>query len=134
MSEILTFPEGSAYLYTGGTSAIAAYVRNVDVRRNVIRHKYRPPFATTNTYTELVRNARLTIGQAFTQTRHLKLMQLATGGSVHCHLTFKTPGPNTSGGIWLWSGELQTDQLRGADGQAELVYSVQGEFQNWSGY
>jgi hypothetical protein len=131
MAEIFSFPEGSAYLYTAGGSAVGTYVRNADAQCASQRHSYRPPLSTTRTYVPLDKNARLTIQQAQSQVAWKKLAHDATGGSVHCHLKWVNPGTNASAGVWLYTGEIV--QMGIADGDESIV-NIQATFENWSAY
>ena len=135
MAEILTWNEGSAYIQTGNASSLVAYCRDIAVRCSVGRHKYRPPFAAAYTYTETAREATLNISQAYYSDQALaKLMYAASGGGLHVHILNKTPGANTSGGVYLYTGELQAMQLAGSEGQGEQTFALQGWFENWSAY
>jgi len=134
MQEVLSFLEGSAYLYTGNASAIAAYVRNASVQMVVGRVSYRAPHATTWTYIETGREARLTIAQAWHTGIWPKLAYAASGGSVKLHLKHVTPGVTNSGGIWLYTGEIQTMSVGGQEGQPEQSLGIQGTFKDWSAY
>jgi len=135
MSEVLSFYEGSAYLYTGNASALALFVRNVQVNATVRRHEYRPPHSTTWTYIDMQDTpAQVTIGQAWHSGVWPKLAYAGTGGSLVLHLKHVPDGSINSGGIWLYTGTLQALRFNGADGNAEQTISLQGEFKAWSAY
>ena len=134
MAEVLTFYEGSAWLYTGNASSNAAYVRNVQVTLAVGRESYRPPQGATWTYIETGREATLSITQARGARDWLTLHQNATGGAVIAHIKSVAPVVSASGGVWLFTGEITTVSENQADGSPENSLAVQATFKNWSAY
>ena len=135
MAEVFTFPEGSAYLWTGNstTSALLVFVRGVTVSPKVDRHDYRAPFATTWTYTEIQRRADLTISQAYSDPTAIRFLQNAGGGAVHCHLKHIIGGNNGSAGIFLYTGSLR-DMNINETGPGEIGVSFNGTFDTFSAY
>ena len=135
MTEVFTWPEGSAYIWSGNstTSALLTFARNATVVASVTRHAYRPPFAAARVYTEIDRRATLTIGQAFSQKDLLGYTQNAAGGIVHCHVKYTVPAVGISGGMFLWTGSIESNSINGSDG-GEVALSIQGTFDNWSAY
>jgi hypothetical protein len=131
MAEVYTFAEASAYAWTGSTSGILAFVQNAQITLEVGRHSYRSPGATTRTYIETGRQARVTIERMRSDTRLAVLMQNSTGGSLHVHL--KAAHLGLSAGFFLWSGELQSLSHNEREGGA-WTENVMGVFQAWSAY
>ena len=135
MAEVFTFPEGSAYLWTGNstTSALLVFVRGASVQEDVDRHRYRIPFSVNWTYTEISRGATLSISQAYSDPTAIRFFQNAAGGQVHCHLKHIIGGNNGSAGIFLYTGSLETQSLNERPA-GEIEISVNGLFDNFSAY
>jgi hypothetical protein len=133
MAEVFTWPEGSAYFWSGDStnSALLTFAQNATVSLSIARFSYRPPTATQRTYIELNRQAALSISQGFSQKSMLNYGQNAAGGAIHCHITHGNVG--TSGGMYLWTGEIQNMNIAGIDGQA-ITLSMQAQFEKWSAY
>lgn len=134
MSEVFSFNEGSAYIYTGAgaQSALALFARNIALQTNNRWHKYRPPRSTTYVSTLVEQEATLSIGQLHSQLALIQIFESATAG-VHVHLKHLVPSLNVSGGWRLFSGRLNNVGLGESDGGMNTV-SLQGDFNVWSAY
>lgn len=138
MPEILTWPEGSAQFATGnGSFQTQSYVR--DVRLTPLRetYRYRVPQKAGFAHVDTLRpNATLSFGMADSPDAQLLKGWLlgATPGTLHVHVFAKTPGINTSGGFFAYSGTLDNGEYGGSDGEAEHRFAVNGWFETWSAY
>jgi hypothetical protein len=135
MAEVFTWAEGSAYFWSGNssTSARLSFARNATVATTVSRYRYRVPYASTWTYIEIDRGADLSISQGFSDKSLLNYHQNAAGGVVHCHIKNVVGTTGTSGGIFLWTGEIKSLSVGGGDG-SEMAVSLAAHFDNWSAY
>lgn len=131
MAEVLVFAEGSAWVYTGTNSGVAAYVRNVRVQFSISYTAYKPPHATTYTVYPYASAATLSIDQAFSNPTFGKLFDSATGGGYHVGLRYLAGGVNQSGGINLYSGWMGGASFTDG-GQGEVMQGLQGTFPSWS--
>ena len=135
MAEVYSWAEGSAYIWTGGasTSALLAYARNITVTRQVTYAHYRPPKTTTYVNYPHTSGATLSIGQLYADATLQKMFNSATGGGYHVHLKNLVGGINQSGGTFLYSGNLTTIDIGGADGALSTL-SINGIFPSWGDY
>ncbi|KKK56271.1 hypothetical protein LCGC14_3066190 [marine sediment metagenome] len=134
MSEVFVWPEGSAYIYTGAgaQSALASYAQDVQLTLSRTWHKYRPPRATTYTKYVIAQEARLTIGQLYSQKELLFMFESATGG-MHVHLKHLIGSVGTTAGFRLYSGEFNVLSFNGRS-DSPFSVSVEGTFNHWSVY
>jgi hypothetical protein len=138
MPEILSFPEGSAQFATGNGSFLTqAFVRDVRLTPSRDTHRYRIPQKAGFAHIDLLRaNATLSFGMAESPASlQLKAwLAGATPGTLHVHIGTITPGPNTSGGFYAYSGTIDNGEYGGTDGEAEQRFAVNAWFETWSAY
>jgi hypothetical protein len=138
MPEILSFPEGSAQFATGdGSFQTQVFVRDVRLMPTRDTHRYRVPQKAGFAHINLLRtNATLSFGMAESPAAQLlkAWMYGATPGTLHGHFFALSPGINTSGGFFAYSGTIDNGEYGGTDGDAEQRFAVNGWFETWSAY
>jgi len=132
MPEIVSWPEGAIYLWTGTAtaSALVGYARDVNATIVWGIDNYQTlDTAWHNVYTG--QRADVGIGQFYT-TDALTLWKMAEAKTgVHVHL--KHTGVYGSAGMYLYSGAIDSVQLAGNEGQ-HITFSVQFHANRWSAY
>lgn len=131
-NEAISWPEGTAYIVTGGASSVAAYAQGISVNMAVSYHKYRPPHGTTTIYRELDRVATMSIDQLWSQKDYFKMLNAATAGGVHVRLLHVVGPQEYTGEVILWSGVLTVGNIAGQNAGL-MAAQVQGEFPLWTG-
>lgn len=136
MAEVFAWNEGSAYLWTGNstTSALFKFTRGIRLGLSINRHSYRVPFATVRTWTEIERQAVLNVTQAYSEKTGLSFLYAGTGGQIHAHVFYLTPGPGVSGGFILNTGTLSDGTFDGNEAQAEQPLGLSMTFERWTAY
>jgi hypothetical protein len=129
MAEAFSFSEGTANFVTGGATAAATFVRDIQGTKTIGYFKYRPPFATTWVHYETGREATLSIGQVYSQKDLGIMFDGATAGGVHVQIVHVAAG--ITGTLWLYSGVIDSHSLNGNDGDV-MQRTLQGRFQAWS--
>ena len=136
MAEVLTFAEGTAQIGAGGF-VTQVYVRDVRVNAERRTYRYRAPFSTTYTHVNLQDNPctmSMTVADSPHATGIKALLHNATPGTVQVHVLAKTPGVNTSGGWYGYSGTLEAGGLQASEGDVEQRIEVNGWFSTWTAY
>lgn len=135
MAEVYSWAEGSVYVWTGGasTSALIAYARNVTVTKQITYQHYKPPHSTTFVNYPIASGVTLTIGQMYTDSTLQLMFNSATGGGYHVHVKNVVGGITQSGGIFLYSGNLNTNDIGTTEGAISTL-AVNGIFPSWSDY
>jgi hypothetical protein len=137
MAEILSWAEATAQLWSAnGSTVTVVYCRDVQATLQRESYPYRPPFATTHTHVDLQRRvATVSVGAAESPgLQSLKAMAYAAAlGTVHAHIFALTPGLNTSGGVYAYSGTLSLS-LGASEGEGEQRLILALQAYDWSAY
>jgi hypothetical protein len=136
MAELLSFLEGTAQIGAGGLTT-QVYVRDVQISPQRRTFRYRAPFSTTYTHVNL-QDTPCTLTMTVADSPHatgLKALLYAGAiGTMQVHVFAKTPGLNTSGGWYGYSGTLDAGSFQSTPGQVEQSVQVQGWFATWTAY
>lgn len=135
MAEVYTWPEGSAYFWSGNstTSALATYARNIAHTRRKVFTSYRAPHGATYSGYNYASAATLTIGQLYSQLNLVNYFEAAPVNGFHAHLMHSAGGIGQTGGVFLYSGTIHEVSLNGSDGQV-FNHTFQAQFPTWSAY
>lgn len=135
MSEVYSWPEGACYIWTGAasTSALIAYARNVTVTKQITYARFKPPHSLTYVNYPIASSVTLAIGQLYADATLQKMFNSATGGGYHVHIKNLNAGTNDSGGIFVYSGNLNSQDIGTTEG-ALSTQTVNGIFPSWGDY
>ena len=132
--EVVAWPEGSIYLYTGsvgaGTSALVAYAADVSLTLTRAWDNY-PTLDDIYHDVQTGRRADLTIGALYTVGNSALNAFERAGSAVHVHL--KHSGLGFSAGYQIYSGRIDRVALNGRAGDV-FRYQITYHANEWSGY
>lgn len=130
-TEAFGFNEGNAYLYTGAgaTSAVAAFAQNV--QGSFFRGWVNHPALSGNQVEYLTgKRVDVTLGAVYTNDATIvKMIESATA----IHMKLIHTHDLGSGGMFLYSGRVDTFQLAGTE-RNPYVWTIQYHAYNWSAF